>query len=187
MLGIRLQTRRHTTKHVQTRSAVRWLSRAAVATLMLTAPGGAGALPAIDGFSGFSWVNSEGDNLYGWQLGMNVGFLGGFGAMLDAAGHYMKSGAGHTLSQYEIMAGPRYDLPITVTTASIHVLAGAELLDFLDSSDQGFVVALGAAVQSSVMGRFGVRVQLDYLPSYFSDGSSGDWFHDVRAGVGISF
>ncbi len=82
-----------------------WLS---VLFLLLTFPALAQSDYRADGFVGYSFLRNEGTsqsvNTNGWHGGISADFVKGFGFAVEVSGHY------GSLTQYTVLAGPRFTL-----------------------------------------------------------------------------
>jgi len=149
-----------------------------------TAPA-AGSGPAFDASLGYTYLamvapTGGSANLYGADASGGVDFNHRWGATVDAS--YVRTSdvfsLGHSSYVLTFMVGPVfYALQTRNTRVSLHVLAGAGLVDSAIPANgtylHGWVTrpsyAAGVGLEHSIAGPFAVRGDADYLRTAFVD------------------
>lgn len=173
----------------KSRSGRRWKQmRHIVIALLLTlfvvvVSAGAQDYPAGEVFAGFSLVDGDSPNLYGWQASGASNITEQIGMVADFGGQYDSVG-GVDVSSHQFMAGPRVRTRPSRWMGFGHALFGLHRVGVSGfGADNGFGMGLGGGVDLMTSRRFGIRVfQLDWLPVR----NAGDWTTDqYRAGFGV--
>jgi len=125
-------------------------------------------------FGGYSFTSIDTNGLgsrqsaNGWEASVATRLIGPWAVEADGGGYYKTIDAGGTplkLTDYSLMAGPRYNFP---KGAFAHALVGLDQLQgstpgFGSESQNGFAAALGGGVQIHVTRMVSFRTSADYV------------------------
>ena len=134
-------------------------------------------------FGGYSYMrfdNSPSFNLNGWELAGSYKFVDWLGVAADFDGHY-GSPEGASTSLHTFLFGPQVNFPARVSPFA-HLLIGGSHISGPGFSDTGFAMAIGAGVDTRLVGGVYWRViQGDYLPTHLF----GSTHNNARLSTGI--
>jgi len=153
---------------------------------LLTLPAQAQEQPPFEIFSGFSWLNSEGDQFFGWQSDLTFNFKSRYGFTADFSGQYGRvtvPGVGRfDVAEYQYLFGPRIAARGEKFTGFVHGLVGFAQISVGGGSASGLALGLGGGLDWNIGDQYALRIfQIDYVPAKIS----GIWGHQSRLGVGF--
>lgn len=141
-------------------------------------------------FVGYSFENTDWaglssglsrPNLHGWEASLEGKVFPHVGIVADFAGHYGSEGfteqtlggpvhvniTGH---EWEVLFGPRLSIPVGNLTPFAEAMFGVAHIhngDFVDNTNTSFATALGGGVDYRLVRILAVRLEVDYLRTYF--------------------
>jgi len=168
-----------------------------------------GNYPVAEIFGGYSYLSFDTgagfdddiddffDNREGFHgIGLNGAFnlSKHFGIAADFSYHRKTNDIGFTdlkTNKYYFLFGPRFSARSDSVTGFAHALVGGTRTTLTSEEFQGnldsrtdFALGFGGGVDVKITDGIGLRIfQIDYIPVR----TDGEWFHDLRAQVGITF
>lgn len=133
-------------------------------------------------FFGYSYnrasiVSNDARNLNGWDAQLEGKFAPWIGLVGDIQGTY-----GNSVSEHNILFGPRVSVQVENIRPFAHLLIGAGHIGVNHGpSDTSFANALGGGADLKLVGPFAARAQLDWIHTrFFSHGQN-----DTRISLGL--
>jgi hypothetical protein len=145
-------------------------------------------VPKAEVFGGFSVFHIKGDGAsttpVGWQASVAGNVTNSVSIVGDFGGQY-KDGA----SAYQYLGGVRFNHRAEKVTPFAHALLGGSRVGDDTGSINGFTLGFGGGLDYSATDRVNIRiVQVDWLPTRFSEGGASAWQKkNVRFGFGVVF
>jgi opacity protein-like surface antigen len=148
-------------------------------------------IPKGNIFGGYSYLrldegNGNHNGLNGWAASLEGKVFPLVGIVADFSGHY-GTPEGVSTKEYNFLFGPRVSFSLQKFRPFAHALFGVSHINTsvatFSSSQSAFGYALGGGADYKVIPLFSARLQVDYLPTRFSNTTQ----KNIRFSTGLVF